>query len=108
MTSPQSPLAEIRSAELAAARSLADASEQATEAMAGARVEAARIVEEGRTRGDDAADERFAAVVAKADARATEILEAVGGRITHLRGQVEPQLDTLVEQLLAVVLPEPE
>lgn len=107
MTS-QSPLVEIRSAELTAARSVAEATGEAERRIADARSEAARLVEEARARGRAIADERHQAELQAAAEQAAEVTRSVEHRIVALRHSVKPEIDRLVDAMLGVVLPRPE
>ncbi len=106
MTNPATPLAHIRAAELAAARSVTSEAERAEQAITEARRQAVRIVEEARSQGRTAADERFAAAVAAAELRAAEISGNLDARIASVRSVVEPELDRLVDAMVGVVLPD--
>lgn len=107
MTS-QPPLAKIRSAELAAARTVAAASDEAERRITEARSEAVRLVDDARTRGREIADERHDAALSAARAEAAQISDSVGERIEALRRDVTPEIDRLVDAMLGVVLPDPE
>ena len=107
MTS-QRPLAEIRSAELAAARTLAAASDEAERRIAAARSEAVRLIDDARTCGREIADERHENALDAARHEAARIADSVGERIEALRRGTAPELDRLVDAMLGVVLPRPE
>lgn len=101
------PLAEIRSAELAAARTVAAASDEAERRISAARSEAVRLVDEARTRGRRIADERHEVAVKAARDEAAQIADSVEQRIDTLRRDVAPEIDRLVDAMLGVVLPRP-
>ena len=105
MTSPRLSLAEIRTAELAAARSVAGATETAGQAIADARRTAGELADDARQQGRALADVRFASTVAEAEADAARIAHELEQRIVDLRDRVEPELDRLVEAMVGVILP---
>lgn len=107
MTS-QPPLAEIRSAELAAARSVAAAADAAERLIAAARSEAVRLVDDAKRRGRGIAVERHDAALAAARVEAEQIAASVEERIEALRRSVAPEIDRLVDAMLDVVLPRQE
>jgi vacuolar-type H+-ATPase subunit H len=107
MTS-QSPLAEIRSAELGAARAVVAANEEAERRIGSARSEAVRMVDEARARGRATADQRHKAQLDAAEVQAAEISQSVEQRVEALRRDVIPEIDRLVDAMFGVVLPGPE
>lgn len=100
-----SPLAEIRSAELAAARSVAAETERGETALATARHEAVQLIERARDEGRDLADEHYTHSVDEAEALAAQIGAESHHRITVLREEVRPHLPQLAEAMLAIILP---
>lgn len=107
MTS-ESPLDTIRSAELAAAKAVASATEEAERSIASSRTEAIQMVDEARVRGRAIADERHEVALEAANEQAAQISRSVENRIEALRHQVIPEIDRLVDAMLGVVLPRPE
>jgi vacuolar-type H+-ATPase subunit H len=105
VTGSKSPLTDIRSAELAAARSVSEATDAAQQAVAEARAAAQDTVERARAEGRATADERFGATVTEAQDVAAGIAEAVDGDIAELRRRVEPQLETLARVMLDALMP---
>jgi vacuolar-type H+-ATPase subunit H len=101
----RSPLTEIRSAELAAARVVASATEHAESQIIEARNEAVALVDDARVRGRKTADERHEATLDSARERASEISRSVEQRIATLHSRVIPEIDRLVDAMLGVVLP---
>ena len=106
MTGEQTPLTEIRSAELAAARAVSDATEAAEQAVADARLAAEARVRQARDEGRAAADESYARKIEQARAEAAEIAAAIDDNVEDLRSRVEPGLDALADSMLEALLPE--
>ena len=106
MTEQKTALAEIRSAELAAARSVSEATEAAKERIAQARAAAHETVEQARTEGRAAADRRFADMVDRAHAEAGRISADIDTDLEELRSRVEPRIEELAAAMLAELLPE--
>ena len=104
----RSPLADIRSAELAAARVVAEATEHAENQMAEARNATVELLDDARVRGRKIADERHDAALESARERASEISRSVEQRIETLHSRVAPEIDRLVDAMLGVVLPRSE
>ena len=102
--SARSPLADIRSAELAAARVIAEATERAEDQIGEARNVAVELLNDARVRGRKIADERHDAALDSARERASEISRSVEQRIETLRSRVAPDIDRLVDAMLDVVL----
>ena len=106
--STRSPLADIRSAELAAARVVAQATARAENQIAEARNVAVELLDDARVRGRKIADERHDAALDSARERASEIARSVEQRLETLRSRVAPEIDRLVDAMLGVVLPRSE
>lgn len=105
MTTPDSPLNDIRAAELAAAQSIAEAGNEADRRIADARRRAVDIAEAGAAEGRAIADTRFAASVAEAERRADGIGREADVGVRRYRDQVEPQLGNLVAAIIEQILP---
>ena len=105
MTAPDSPLNNIRAAELAAAQSIAEANDEAERLITSARRRAVDITAAGAVEGQNIADARFAASVAEAEKLAAGIAHEVDGRVRRYRDRVEPQLNKLVEAMIDQILP---
>ncbi len=106
MTGEKTPLTEIRSAELAAARAVSEATEAAEQAVADARLAAEAAVEHARAEGRAAADESYSRTVEKAQAEAAEIAAAIDDDVADVRRRVEPRIAALAELMLETLLPE--
>jgi vacuolar-type H+-ATPase subunit H len=106
VTEAKTPLAEIRSAELAAARSVSEATETAKEQVAEARASAQEAIEQARVEGRADADRRFAEAVERARAEAAVIAEEIDDGVERLRSRIEPRIEELAAAMLEELLPE--
>ena len=100
-------LEQIRRAELAQARRLEDVDDEGRAALGEARRQADRLVEAGRQRGRQQADERYELALAAAEERAAEIAADGRARAERIRSKAAGQLEVAVDSMLAVVLARP-
>ena len=98
------PIDAIRELESATHRKLSRARENATRTLAEANEQAARIVEEGRRRGEEAARQRFASGLAEAKRRADDIRKQAEVEAARLSLDVT----RAVARMLRFVLPTDE
>ncbi len=102
--SANSPLVEIRAAELAAARSVAAAREEVARSLTGERSEATNLVERARAEGRALADQHYEAAIDTARSEAADVARSVEQRIGRLRTDVAPELDRLTQAMLELVM----
>lgn len=106
MTETKTPLAEIRSAELAAARSVSEATDTAKEQVAEARAAAQETIDHARADGRADADRRFAEAVEQARSEAAGIAAEIDDGVERLRSRIEPRIEELAVAMLEELLPE--
>ena len=102
------PLEQIRSAELASARRIEEAKQEADRLIEAARADAKAEIDRAVEAGDREADDRYHAAVAAARAEAQQIEHQATEDIALLQQQVEPEIDRLAAAMLDLVLAPPE